>query len=216
MDTSQEVASAFQQELDAVQSIAYRHLELKLRLSQGVELRAAHRVQPTISHLDSPLVDRSATIELGDYELHAPPALLLELLVPPKSVPGSYRLAQLMLAYDDPAGGMVRQTVRQDVVVQYTTQAVAETMDPQVMNIVERVTAYKLQTRALEDMDRGDVAGATRRLEAAATRLLDMGETNLAETVQAQAAQLARRGQMDPETAKEARYKTRKLTQRLD
>ncbi len=212
-----EIPAVFQQELNAVQSIAYRNLELKLNVSQGVEVRAAHRVLPTIAHLGTlPMQDRSANLSLGDYELNAPPALLLELLTPPKSMPGGYRLAQLLLAYDDPAGGLTRQAVRQDVVINYTAGPVAEVHNPRVMNIVERVTAFKLQTRALEDAQRGDIPGATRKLQAAATRLLDMGEPELAQTMQDQAQQLAQQGQIAPETAKAARYNTRKLTQKLD
>jgi Ca-activated chloride channel family protein len=45
------------------------------------------------------------------------------------------------------------------------------------MNVVERVTAFKLQTRALEALQRGDIP-APRKLQAAATRLLDIGETS--------------------------------------
>jgi Ca-activated chloride channel family protein len=217
INTPGDIPAAFQQELNAVQSIAYRNLELKLRLSQGVELRAAHRVRPVISHLGAvPLADRSASLSLGDYEVSAPPALLMELLAPPRSTFGAYRLAQLMLAYDDPAGGLARQTIRQDIVVNYIAGPSAESPNPRVMNVVERVTAFKLQTRALEDVQRGDIPGATRKLQAAATRLLDMGETDLAQTMQEQAQQLAQQGQVSPETAKAARYKTRKLTQKLD
>ena len=88
VETPEEIPAVFQQELNAVQSIAYRNLELKFNLSQGVELRAAHRVLPVISHLGSiPMIDRSGNVTLGDYEINAPPALLLELLVPPKSTP---------------------------------------------------------------------------------------------------------------------------------
>jgi Ca-activated chloride channel family protein len=162
------------------------------------------------------LVDRSASLSLGDFEASAPPALLLELLAPPKSMSGAYRLAQLLLAYDDPAGGLARQTIRQDVVVNYFAGSSSEPPNPHVMKVVERVTAFKLQTRALEDAQRGDIPGATRKLQAAATRLLDMGETDLAQVVQEQAQQLAQQGQISPETAKAARYKTRKLTQKLD
>ncbi len=217
INTPDDIPAAFQQELNAVQSIACRNLELKLRLSQGVELRAAHRVLPTIAHLGSlPLIDRSASLSLGDYESSAPPALLLELLAPPRSAPGAYRLAQLLLAYDDPAGGLARQTIRQDVVVNYLAGPFNEPVNPRVMNVVERVNAFKLQTRALEDARRGDIPAATQKLQAAYTRLLDMGETDLAQMVQEQAQQLSQQGQVSPETAKAARYKTRKLTQKLD
>lgn len=217
VETPEEIPAVFQQELNAVQSIAYRNLELKFNLSQGVELRAAHRVLPVISHLGSiPMIDRSGNVTLGDYEVNAPPALLLELLVPPKSAPGLYRLAQLLLVYDDPVGGLLRQAVRQDVVVNYVAGLAVEAHNPRVMNIAERVTTFKLQTRALEDAQRGDIPGATKKLQAAATRLLDMGETDLAQNMQEQAQQLNQQGQVSTETAKAARYKTRKLTQKLD
>ncbi len=216
MDTLDEISAAFRQELNAVQSIAYRNLELKLRLSQGVELRAIHRARPMIAHLGAiELVDRNASIVLGDYELNEPPALLLELLVPPRPAPGPYRLAQLALAYDDPAGSLTRQTERQDVVVQYAAGNVARAAaNPRVMNTVERVLTFNLQTRALQDLRQGNREAATRKLETAATRLLDMGETDLAATVQEQVRQLTQQGQIDSETAKAAQYKTRKLARR--
>lgn len=215
----EDILPSFRHELSMVQSIVCRNLELKLRLSQGVELRAAHRVQPAISHLgDVALVDRSASLSLGDYETNAPPALLLELVCPPRSTAGTYRLAQLVLAYDEPTslpGQAPRRLIRQDVVAHYVAGPIREPAHPRVMNIVERVTTFTLQTRALQDVQRGDISGATQRLRTAATRLLDMGETDLAQTVQEQARQLAERGQISSETAKSARYKTRRLTKTL-
>jgi Ca-activated chloride channel family protein len=216
MDSQQEIMAAFRQELEAVQSIAYRNLELKLRVSQGVELRTAHRVLPVISHLGSVrVVERSASIELGNYELNAPPALLLELVMPPKTVPGVYRLAQLVLAYEDPDGAQGRQTLRQDIVVECSAEQIQPEFDPRVMSVVERVTTFKLQTRAIEDARQGDIAGATRKLQAAATRLLDMGEMDLAQTMQQQAEELDQQGEIAAGTAKAARYRTRKLTRKL-
>jgi Ca-activated chloride channel family protein len=84
------------------------------------------------------------------------------------------------------------------------------------MNTVEKVTAYALQTRALEDAAAGNVAGATRKLRAAATRLLTMGETGLAQAAEEEAVRLEKSGEMSPEGAKELSYATRKLTQRLN
>ena len=181
-----------------------------------MELRAAYRLTPALARLDDvQVVARSTSIGLGDFEMSASPALLLELLVPPRAA-GTYRLAQLLLAYADPSGDMARQTVRQDMLATFAVEAAAAPHDPRVMNVVERVTAFKLQTRALEDVQRGDIAGATQKLHAAATRLLDMGETELAQTVRLQADQLEQRGEIAPEAVRTARYQTRKLTQKLD
>jgi Ca-activated chloride channel family protein len=84
------------------------------------------------------------------------------------------------------------------------------------MNLVEKVTAFKLQTRALSEAEAGNTAGATQKLRAAATRLLDLGELDLARKAEEQAAQLEQGQAMSAETQKELRYATRRLTQKLE
>ena len=77
---------------------------------------------------------------------------------------------------------------------------------------MERVTAFKLQTRALDEAAAGNLAGATQKLRSAATRLLDLGELELADTAN-RAAETMERGQT-PSAAdqKQMTYKTRRLT----
>jgi Ca-activated chloride channel family protein len=84
------------------------------------------------------------------------------------------------------------------------------------MHIVEALSAYKLQRRAQTDLRAGDKAGATRKLRAAATRLLDMGQNELAAEVHRQVAELEQWGTTDSRRTKKLRYETRKLTRQLD
>ncbi len=84
------------------------------------------------------------------------------------------------------------------------------------MNVVERVIAYALQTRALDDMAAGNIPAATQKLRAAATRLLTAGEPALAQAAESEAARLEQGGEVSAEGAKELRYATRRLTQRLE
>jgi Ca-activated chloride channel family protein len=83
------------------------------------------------------------------------------------------------------------------------------------MNIVERVTAFKLQTQALDEAASGQTQNATRRLRAAATMLLDLGEQELAQNAIQQAQQMEQGGQMDPGAAQAMRYKTKLLTENI-
>ena len=215
LEEPDDIPAAFAQELQRAQAVHYRNLELKLRPAQGVEVRAAYRVRPAIAPLEAANEDGSYSFPLGDLVVGEDPALLLELLAPPRPA-GVYRLAQALLACDDPVGGPAGLKTRADVIVEYTPDAGrAIQVAPQVMHVVEALSAYKLQRRAQADLEAGDVAGATRRLQAAATRLLDMGEEELAAEVERQAAELAHYGQADPQRAKKLRYETRKLTQKL-
>src|SRR5712692_10321618 len=118
IETPQQIPDAFRQELGAALAVTCRNAEIKLRLSQGVELRRVHRVLPMIGAFDpGPDQAGSYSLYLGDYLPAAPPSLLLEIVLPPWPA-GQYRLAQALLAWDDPAGAPVRGTVRQDLVLQ--------------------------------------------------------------------------------------------------
>ena len=212
LEDPDDIPEAFARELKRAQAVRYRNLEVKLRPSQGVEVRAAYRVRPAIVPLEAISDEGSYSFLLGDLVAGEDPALLLELLVPPHEA-GVYRLAQALLACDDPAGGLAGLKTRADVVVEYTPDpAQASQQAPQVMNVVEALSAYKLQRRAQADLEAGDVTGATRKLRAAATRLLDMGKDDLAAEVERQAQDLEQSGKADAQRTKKLRYETRKLT----
>ncbi|MGI8586837.1 MAG: vWA domain-containing protein [Chloroflexia bacterium] len=211
-----EIPPAFAKELEAVQSITVRHIVASVRLSAGVELRRAHRIRPAISTLrDVPIQDRTVVFDLGDLETDRPPALLLELIVPPRS-PGMFRIAGVTLAYDVPgAPDTTGAQSRCDALLDYSTAGMGA-FDPQVMNTVEKVSAFSLQTRALDDAALGNVQGATTKLRSAATRLLALGEPDLANAAEQEAQKLEQGGQLSAEGAKKLRYETRRLTQRLE
>jgi Ca-activated chloride channel family protein len=212
-----DIPPAFARELEAVESITVRHLVASVRLSAGVELRRAHRIRPAISTLrDVPIQDRTATFDLGDLEPDRPPALLLELIVPTRAA-GAFRIASVTLAYDvpGPQGSTTGAQARADAVLEYSTTGMGP-LDPAVMNTVEKVNAFSLQTRALDDAAAGNIQGATTQLRSAATRLLDMGETDLAQAAEQEAQKLEQSGQVSAEGAKKLHYATRRLTQRLE
>jgi Ca-activated chloride channel family protein len=111
----------------------------------------------------------------------------------------------------------VGEKVKTDIVVAFTPDpALAAQSNPYVLNIVEKVTAHKLQTRALDEAALGNIVGATQKLRAAATRLLEMGEQDLAQAALQEADNLESQGQMSAGGTRKLRYETRKLTQKLD
>jgi len=210
-----DLPGAFAEEWEAVQTVAYRDLDIKLQLTRGVEARRTYRVKPAIGEMELEGYEDSYTLLLGDLELKNPPTLLCELILPPR-VPGKYRVAQLLLSHDDAEGNKLRGE-RRDVVVEYVDSPVSRgDFVPRVMNFVEMVTAHRLQSEGMRAAESGDTQGATRKLRAAATRLLDMGEGELAETVNQQADELESQGSMDGTAAKKVKYETRRLTTKLE
>jgi Ca-activated chloride channel family protein len=207
-----DIPELFAQELSASQSIVLRDLEIKLHCSGDVRLRRAFRIKPVISEIRDPLVsDKAFSLSLGDLNPQAPPVVLLELVVPPHQ-PGRYRLAQAMLAHVD-ARGLPGPKALVDLVVEVGTDpSEAPPVDPSVMNVVETATAFNLQTQALADAQRGDLGSATAKLRAAATRLLNLGETGLAKATLEEAERLQQEGRISAAGTKKLRYETRRLT----
>ena len=218
----EDISPAFEKTLRAMQATAYHDLKLTATLSAGVQARAVYRITPMLSKL-WPLSEGSAngqsapppTLLLGDLEADGAQSLLFELLVPPRK-PGHYRLARLLLQYETAAPSHGGQAAGQkdaaiDLAVAFAAGAATGQGDPRVMNSVEKATTFKLQTRALQASMAGDTAAATRNLRAVATRLLNMGETELAEAAEKEAQAIEQQGHMTPAGTKKLAYDTRRL-----
>ncbi len=216
IDSPDKILDFFRQAVQSMQDTVVQNAQMIMRLANGVTPRQIWQVLPMISNLGyKPLSDRDIQVTLGELERGQPRSLLVELLISPRPA-GRYRIAQVETNYDVPGLKLTGEKTKSDILLDFTADAaLAKQHDAEVMNIVEKVTAFKLQTRALEDAKMGDVAGASQKLRAAATRLLEMGEQDLAEAALAEAKNLEKNGQMSAYGTKKLRYETRKLTQRL-
>jgi len=215
--SADEIVPLFTQSVERSQKAVIRNTSLTLRLVPNVVPRQVWQVTPVISNLGyTPIGQHDVQVQLGELDAEKGKSVLVELLIPPRQA-GRYRVAQAQVSYDLPVQGITQASVRTDLVIDYTgDQAKLRNYDARVMNLVEQVTAYKLQTRALEEAKMGNIAGATQKLRAAATRLLQLGEVELAEAAEQEASNLEKSGQMSASGTKKLRYQTRKLTQRLD
>lgn len=205
----------FQRTVQTAQGTAAQDVRLLLRLVRDVTPRAVYRATPMIAHLGyKPIGQNEVSVNMGDLAYGSGASLIAELLIPTRAV-GSFRIAQAELQYKLVGPASPQEMLKQDILLEFTSDANAAAYNPAVMNLVEKITAFKLQTRALEEAEAGNITGATQKLRAAATRLLDLGELALAEKTQQQAELLEQGTGLSAENQKELRYATRRLTQRL-
>jgi Ca-activated chloride channel family protein len=212
IESPEEAVEIFEKTLVEVKGALATNARLTLRFVPGVAPRAVWRVSPLISRLDQQIIAaHDIQIFLGDIVKGSGQTILVDLALPPRPV-GEYRLAQADVCYDQPGAGTNDQKAAIDLVVRFTENLVeAEQTEAHVMNIVERVVAHRLQTQALDEAAHGDMVKATQRLRAAATRLLELGENDLARRAEEQAGLIEQQGNLDPAEAKKMRYATRRL-----
>ncbi len=210
--TPDQAFSIFQQVFQSMQ-IVCKNVAVTMRLVQGVEARRVWQVTPMIKDISVKTIQgRSVVIPVGDLNKSGA-AFLMELVLPPRPE-GMVRAAQVDATYTsmDKTTGRVAS----DLIVNFSTDpALVNLLNGKVMNIVEKVTAFKLQTQALDEASVGNIPGATQRLRQAVTILLNQGETQLAQQMEKEAQNLEQGKGISEEGSKTIRLTSRK-TVRLD
>jgi hypothetical protein len=120
---------------------------------------------------------------------------------------------QIALEYSLPDSQNKQQqaTASLNIGVQPAEQVEQQEVDSNVRRWLERLIAYRLQARAWQDAEAGDIEEATRRLQMAGTRMFESGETELARTIQDEATRLLKSGRTSAEGRKRIKYGTRGL-----
>lgn len=207
----QHIVEIFQQVFRSMQVMA-RDVMLTLRMVQGMEARRVWQVHPLIRDISLKTIQgRAVCIEIGQLEQMGN-AYLLELMLPPRPA-GNYRLLQGEVVYQTALTGAGRQTV--DVLLSYCSAA-DEALNGRVMNVVEKVQAFRLQTQALDEAEVGRVEAATQKLRQAVTILLAQGETELAQQMQTEVERLEAQGQISSEGKKTILLTSRKTVRMSD
>jgi hypothetical protein len=194
-------------------SIFAQSVQLSVRLRKGGLLRSLDRVQPYIAPVQIiEEQDEHWSGKLGDWPSSDAQMFLLEMVVPPLES-GEQPLAQVLLRYNLPNASERPQPAKAtiNIPVRPTDEVEGGAIDNTVKRWLERLVAYRLQARAWQDAEAGDIEGASKRLQMAGTRLFESGEADLARTVQNEATRMLRSGHTSAEGRKRIKYGTRGL-----
>jgi Ca-activated chloride channel family protein len=208
IDSAAKVTSFFRDCVRDLTMIVARDLNLTVRLPEGVRIHEVFRVSP---HLEKLHVHHGA-ISLGQLGAEQPGSLIIEFLIHPR-VAGPTRIAQLQLTADVPSADRQSQLIKRDIEIQ-----IAENLDtiaavpPIITSTLGKLAIFRMQERTMSDLEQGELEQASQRLETMATRLLNIGENELAKSALLEAGRLARTGQISPEGRKKIRYGTRGLS----
>jgi Ca-activated chloride channel homolog len=202
-----EIQHFLRERLQGLSSAYADNVRLVFKPSDGARLTNAFKLSPYIERI--PL--DADTLSLGSLQSDAAVSGIIELIVGPHAA-GSHRLAEMELIGNIPSRHMEDARLRQAVTFTFDPNANPNMPAPShILNALAKITIFQMQEGALQALEKGDVAGATHRLETMATRLLDMGEHQLARAALLEAGRLARSGNLSPAGRKAIKYGTRSL-----
>jgi len=208
IDSAAKVTSFFRDKIHSLVNVFARELRYTLRLGAGVRLKDSFRVSPYIACLQ----EREGGFYLGQLNADAPTVVVMEFIIAPRP-PGSHRLFHLELVGDVPVLGRQHERIKREIDVRFApTRELEETVPPRIVSALGKLSIFKMQEKTMDDLERGQVEQASQRLETMATRLLNIGELELAKAALLEAGRLSRTGHLSPEGRKKIRYGTRSLS----
>ena len=200
------VHSLLEQRVRSLGTVFAQGMMLLVRCPQDVRLESAHRVSPHLQHL----LVTDGLIDLGGLQGDAPVVVVLELAIRRRTV-GEHRIAQLELTADIPARGLSGQKLKRDITCMFKENELPpEPVPIDIVNALHKVTLCHMQEQTWAALESGDFGTAARKLEMVATRLLDLGEAQLARSAMLEAGRIAA-GAPTAKGRKEIKYGTRGL-----
>jgi hypothetical protein len=207
IDSTSKISEAFQDQIHGLKDTFAQNLVVSIHPSEALSIKDVYVVSPHISRLCL----AEDQIALGSLKRQQPKAIVLEAAVT-CTKPATHRLLQVSLEARVPSFGHQRVHVRQTVDVTFVTELRQRHAIPaDIVSAMGKVTIVKMQERAMEEAERGEIDPAVKRLKTVATRLLDIGETELARAALLEAGRLAQTGTLSAEGRKTIRYGTRGL-----
>jgi Ca-activated chloride channel family protein len=189
--------------------VVARELTLGINATAGVALAEAFQITPHIRRLDI----RANKAVLGPLGTGHEKTILMEFRIQSETTPSKKRLIRLTVEGDVPNKKNRRNWEWIDIFAEFITkQESPPEIPPSLVTALGKLAIFKMQEKAMIDLEHGRISAATQRLETMATRLLNLGETDLARAALLEAGRLARTGDLSAEGRKKIRYGTRALS----
>lgn len=202
-----QVRSLLQQRVRGLGSTFAQDLTLDVHCAEGVQVENVFRTSPHLERLSL----ANGAISLGSLEIDTPLTVVMELSVTQKP-PGEHELLRIELTGDVPALGRRGEKLYHTIHCPFIPhEAPPKPVPPAILSALSKVTIYRMQEKAWDSLDSGDIKTATHRLEMIATRLFDLGETQLARAAMLEAGRISRSGTATAKGRKELKYGTRSL-----
>jgi Ca-activated chloride channel family protein len=209
IDAPRKIVETFQATIRDLSTIVARELSLNIKMGKQITLHESYQINPHIRRLT---IENQKT-SLGPLGKTNSKTIILEFHMHNTSSPGELELAKLIFDGDVP-NLPGRQAVAEALInVEITADTtIAQKVPTKIVTALGKLAIYRMHEKAMDDIEQGNLIAATKRLETMATRLLNLGETELAREAFLEAGRLSRTGQLSSEGKKKIRYGTRSLS----
>lgn len=179
VSTSQELYNLLQVKIRNFGVIYSKSVRITFNLHQNVKLNYAFRLNPDLSKLEP-----SNEINLGNLYIGKHLRVIFEFLIDELPVEVSeLRFSQGAIKLVVPSKMITTKRYFYDFKRPVLAELKIEKIPPVIVDALSKLSLYRLQEKARDDVNQGNLESATKRLNNLATHLLSIGENELAKTI---------------------------------
>ncbi|XWX05067.1 DnaJ domain-containing protein [Aggregatilineales bacterium SYSU G02658] len=206
------ILNFFKDHIKSLSNAFAERLQMSIAPDPDIRLDMAFRLMPS----PQPYNCESHILPLSSLQANRPISVLLQFTLPP-NMPKTFRTFVRIVV-----SGEILQNVQphfkavSDVSLEVSDRP--QTADPPaiIMEALSKLTLYRLQEKARDALEKGDIDEATRRLQSLATRLLELGNNELAQATMAEVQRVQQTRALSNEGRVAIKYQTRALLQAND
>jgi Ca-activated chloride channel homolog len=193
------------EEIQGLSKAVVKSMSLRIEPSAEVHLSAAFKAAPYMELFPCDESDKAQEVALGGLTAEEPVVVMLELVVDPQEKEKKLKVLRLQLEAED-------VHLQQEIQIPVSLSPEEGDVPSRLFNFLERISVFRLQEKAWIALESGDAKQATSYLQAAATRLFDMGYRDLAKSAMLEVGRMARGRTPTGRGRKKLRYGTRSLS----
>ncbi|MEM6530493.1 MAG: VWA domain-containing protein, partial [Chloroflexota bacterium] len=200
------VVSFLNSQVQSLSNIYTERVQLSVAPAADIDVEMAFKLAPS----PQPLPAEDNVIHLGGMQFDRPISVLLQLQIPANPKIGAKPLVRTVVSGNVMVNSRIHTEVR-DIAIEIADSPAYEDPPNRILDALGKLTLYRMQERANEAIEQGNVRQATTRLQNLATRLLESGHDELAEEAFQEVKRLEQTHSLSEAGRKNLKYQTRLL-----
>lgn len=201
------VLKFFHDHVRALSDAFAERLQFSIAPDPDIKLEMAFRLSPN----PQPLIHEGHVVPLSSLQANRPIALLLQFTLPSDMEKKFRTLARLVVTGDIMQNRQSHFKAVSDISIEITDKPQSDEPPSSIMEALSKLTLYRLQEKAQEALADGRIEEATRCLKNLATRLLELGQSSLANATLVEAQRITHTHELSDQGRMIIKYQTRAL-----
>ncbi|MCP4425214.1 MAG: VWA domain-containing protein [Chloroflexi bacterium] len=204
IETPIQIIDFLRERIKGLGNIYARDLRLSTAFPKSVTPQFSFKLSP----FAQPLALNGDEIMLGNIEGRQALSFLLELRIEPQTINARINIP---LNFTAKLPQQPKHTFKHQFQISALADAHLSDPPPDIKKAVRLLNMYRMNEKVMDDVEAGRLEAATRRMRHLTTRLLEVGETKLAQQAHAEGDRLASMGTLSLEGRKKLKFGTRAL-----